>query len=58
MVRMPVAVDADEGVRCEFGIGRLGIAAGERQAQTDHQAAAGGRAGLKESASGESDRRV
>ena len=47
----PVAFDADEGVGREaIGVGRLGFAACERQAQAQHQASARGRSGLQETA--------
>ena len=47
----PVAPDADEGVWREgLRVGRAGFAGAERQAQAQHQAAAGGRSGLQEPA--------
>ena len=47
---LPVAADADEGVGREaVGVGRPSPLA-ERQAEAQHQAAAGGRAGLQETA--------
>ena len=50
---LPVTADADEGVGREVGAGRLGNVACERQAQAQHQAAAGGRSGLQEAAPGD-----
>ena len=50
---LPVALDADEGVGREgLGVGRFGFARRERQAQAQHQAAAGGRSGLQERCAG------
>jgi hypothetical protein len=50
----PVASDADEGVGREaIGLCRVGSAVCERQIQAHHQASARGRAGLYESAPGE-----
>jgi hypothetical protein len=51
---LPVAVDADEGVgRKTAGLGGLGFTVGERQAQTQHEAASGRRSCLEEPAPGE-----
>ena len=45
----PVAADADEGVwRESLGVGGADFAGAERQAQAQHQAAAGRRSGLQE----------
>jgi hypothetical protein len=46
---LPVAVDADEGVRHEvIRVSRFGFAAGERNTQAQKQAAAGGRSNVQE----------
>ena len=54
---LPVASDADEGVGREaIGVGCLGLAVCQRQAQAQHQTSASGRSGLQEGAPGETVR--
>ncbi len=54
---LSVAADSDEGVRRKASVTGLGCDVGERQAQAQHQAAAGRRSGPQELAAGEIARR-
>ncbi len=55
----PVAIDADESVRRKLvALARFGVDPGARQAQAQDEAAADGRAGSEECASGKSRRRL